>query len=175
MLWSVSDRATTPGPKVFKVTPDNRLILSRKTYGQEVWHPRRSLDPSAFDCFTKQCDHGVEFILKLMFPDSDNVPACTTKKGKVPSITFSITFNFLLPKHGELMFPEWKSPSVPEVAVNEDCHSFRRKNYVWFSPQMDNVFSETISAKVERRTNLHFQGRILTAYARHAVASLILC
>jgi hypothetical protein len=38
-------------------------------------------------------------------------------------VALPVSFKFLTPKVGDRRTPGWEAPSMPEVAINEDCHT----------------------------------------------------
>ena len=58
----------------------------------------------------------------LVLPDSEHPPAKTTQLLGVPLIAFSVAANLVSPEGRQPVLPDWKSPSMPEIAVDEDGH-----------------------------------------------------
>lgn len=56
----------------------------------------------------------------LMLPNSHYFPTVAPELPKIPGISLSSRGNLLPPKRTELMFPQRKLISVPEIAVDEN-------------------------------------------------------
>lgn len=53
-----------------------------------------------------------------------------------------VATNLLLPEQRELVPPDWETPTVPEVAVDEDDEPGRREDDVRLAGQTADVFSK---------------------------------
>jgi hypothetical protein len=66
----------------------------------------------------------------LVLPDSEHPPAKTTQLLAVPQIAFTVAANLVSPEGWQLVAPDWKSPPVPEIPVDEDGHPCFRENKI---------------------------------------------
>jgi hypothetical protein len=55
-----------------------------------------------------------------MAPDATDSPSHSLKLSEVSLITRAISTQLVSPKARQLMLPSWKTPSVPEVAINKN-------------------------------------------------------
>jgi hypothetical protein len=56
-----------------------------------------------------------------VLPKPDDCPISRTQAPKVPLVSASVHVQFQLPELRQFMLPRWKSPSVPKIAIYEDC------------------------------------------------------
>jgi hypothetical protein len=64
-------------------------------------------------------------------PYADNRPPSTAHHLEIAPIAPAILLDLGLPEHRNLIPPDRKTQSVPEVAVDVDRHPSARKNYIW--------------------------------------------
>lgn len=63
----------------------------------------------------------------LVLPDSEHFPAEATQLLGVPLISFAVSANLVSPEGWQLVLPDWKSPPMPEIAVDEEGHPCLRE------------------------------------------------
>jgi hypothetical protein len=64
--------------------------------------------------------NGIQF--NFVLPDSERFPAKSPQLLGVPLIPFAVAANLVSPEGRQPVLPDWKSPSMPEIAVDEDGH-----------------------------------------------------
>jgi hypothetical protein len=66
----------------------------------------------------------------LVLPNSEHFPAEATQLLGVPLIPFAVAANLVSPEGWQPVAPDWKSPPMPEIAVDEDGHSCLREDKI---------------------------------------------
>lgn len=66
----------------------------------------------------------------LVLPDYERYPAKATQLPGVPLIPFAVAANFVSPERWQLMLPDRKPPTMPEIAVDENCHPCIREDEI---------------------------------------------
>jgi hypothetical protein len=68
--------------------------------------------------------------LNLVLPDCERFPPEATQLLGVPLIPFAVAANLVSPEGWQLVLPDWKPPTMPEIAVDEDGHPCLRENEI---------------------------------------------
>lgn len=66
----------------------------------------------------------------LVLPDYERYPAKATQLPGVPLIPFAVAADLVSPEGGQLVAPDWKSPAMPEIAVDEDGNPCPREDEI---------------------------------------------
>ena len=111
----------------------------------------------------------------LMFPNTNNNPACATQSITIVSVAPPISLNLLLPIACDPGAPDWEPPAVPIVPINEDCDASPREHQIRATGQMFTVLSESETPRVNQLPYSELWSRVLAANTRHHMATLFRC
>lgn len=137
--------------------------------------------------FSAVCLEGNQFVARLqyplhadvgrpfdfMFPDAHDLPPPAPELSEVPLISLPRCGDLVPPFWRQFVLPEWKSPSVPEVTVDEDRELDPAKHDVWASRQVSCMATKRNVVTSEHAAKRTFRARVLASYASHDHAAFL--
>lgn len=106
-----------------------------------------------------------------MLPNAQDVPSRASQSAKVASVSLAVCLDLLPPGRGELVFPQGKSPSVPEVSINEHRDAPAAHYDVGSTGQISRMGAEVNSATPQSCKHHSLGCRVLSTDARHQRAA----
>lgn len=108
-----------------------------------------------------------------MLPDAYHRPAAALKAAPLPNVSVPVQRDLVAPERLQLVAPDRKTPSVPEVTIDEDCHSKTWEHEVGATSFEAMVFQSSYAAPAKFTSQYQLDLRVAWPDARHQRAALL--
>ena len=108
-----------------------------------------------------------------MLPHANDKPAALPEATEIALIPLAVASNFSVPILGEFFAPLWKSPSVPEVTIDEHDHPGLGEDHIWTPGQLGEMNAKPEPAPMGQSAQNQFGRGVLASHSRHHVAALL--